>query len=437
MKCSEFKEFLSAYANNELTPLQKEFVEEHLEHCNDCRAALEDYRVIRQQLESLQVLPKTINSVITQIPQIPHNKKRSKLRSFLIPQTRLAWILLPFIILLAGGTVYAATTIVKGLFNQYAEQIENAGLAQVMDINKTIDGVTVSLERAYADSNAVIVGYSINGPKNNYFAIPAKLSTDDGNLLQGMIGFNIVEDSDMILGDWRPGEHAAVLMSYDASSIEGTPKEINLHLEVNVDINIEISTLTGETDGNSVGPFIFNFTVPFHGGKNIVLNQTVETSGYAITLERAVITPWATRIELQTQPTGDISNDKTEPPVTVTTNSITIMFPEGTDLGNFYNDSDSITVSFPGNVGEVTLTLPNGQVYSSGFSNGNPPDNDFTTMYFEGDFTGQSGEWTLEISELVFPITIQVFNTDKNGNNTAAGEQKRLTGPWVFRFQVP
>ena len=57
MKCSEFKEFLSAYANDELSPIQRGFVEEHLSGCIDCRATLADYRVIRQQLESLKTVP--------------------------------------------------------------------------------------------------------------------------------------------------------------------------------------------------------------------------------------------------------------------------------------------------------------------------------------------------------------------------------------------
>ena len=57
MKCSEIKELLSAYANDELLLTQKESVEEHLSGCIDCRTTLADYRVIRQQLESLKTLP--------------------------------------------------------------------------------------------------------------------------------------------------------------------------------------------------------------------------------------------------------------------------------------------------------------------------------------------------------------------------------------------
>jgi hypothetical protein len=58
MRCSDINELISAYANGELTSDQKKLVEEHLTGCPDCRAILEDYVKVRQQLTSLQdILP--------------------------------------------------------------------------------------------------------------------------------------------------------------------------------------------------------------------------------------------------------------------------------------------------------------------------------------------------------------------------------------------
>ena len=81
MKCSEIKEFLSAYANDELSPLQKGIVEEHLSGCVDCRATLADYRVIRQQLESLKTvlhMPETTDAMTFQIKSLSYIKLASK-----------------------------------------------------------------------------------------------------------------------------------------------------------------------------------------------------------------------------------------------------------------------------------------------------------------------------------------------------------------------
>jgi len=57
MKCSDIEELLSAYANGELSRPQREFVEEHLSRCVNCRAALADYTEVRHHLMSLRATP--------------------------------------------------------------------------------------------------------------------------------------------------------------------------------------------------------------------------------------------------------------------------------------------------------------------------------------------------------------------------------------------
>ena len=57
MKCSDIEELISAYANGELSRMQREFVEEHLPMCANCRATLADYAAVRHHLISLRVTP--------------------------------------------------------------------------------------------------------------------------------------------------------------------------------------------------------------------------------------------------------------------------------------------------------------------------------------------------------------------------------------------
>jgi hypothetical protein len=57
MRCSDIEELISAYADDELLGTQRDFVEEHLASCADCRVTLEDYRLIRRQLTSLRATP--------------------------------------------------------------------------------------------------------------------------------------------------------------------------------------------------------------------------------------------------------------------------------------------------------------------------------------------------------------------------------------------
>ena len=57
MNCKDLKELLSAYVDGELSRTQREFIEEHLAVCADCKATLEGYRVVNQKLTSLREVP--------------------------------------------------------------------------------------------------------------------------------------------------------------------------------------------------------------------------------------------------------------------------------------------------------------------------------------------------------------------------------------------
>jgi len=89
MRCSDINELLSAYADGELPLTQREFVEEHLSGCADCRATLSDYRRVKSQLSTLKTMP-VISSIretlITQItaPKIPGKHLRRWLRPALV-----------------------------------------------------------------------------------------------------------------------------------------------------------------------------------------------------------------------------------------------------------------------------------------------------------------------------------------------------------------
>ncbi len=54
MKHSDINELLSAYVNNEASMSQREYVEEHLLTCSDCRDELDAFRGMRTQLVSLR-----------------------------------------------------------------------------------------------------------------------------------------------------------------------------------------------------------------------------------------------------------------------------------------------------------------------------------------------------------------------------------------------
>jgi hypothetical protein len=146
-----------------------------------------------------------------------------------------------------------------------------------------------------------------------------------------------------------------------------------------------------------VGVFTFNFSVPVHPGKVVDINQTVTTAGIPITLQKVEISPYQTKVILQSVDEKD-SN----------------IFPI------------------------ISLVMPSGESVTSASDQMLGPS---SAHNFLGDFTGQHGEWTITISELVFPADITqgtevpgsggviIMNNGSNNN--------RLSGLWVFHFKVP
>ncbi|HEY7419514.1 MAG TPA: DUF4179 domain-containing protein [Ktedonobacteraceae bacterium] len=162
---------------------------------------------------------------------------------------------------------------------QVIQQLSQSG--QFADINLTKGNVT--LQKVYADANYIIIGYTINNiPFNPKDPQPfMKLVSDGvtvtlpgGQTLQR--GFNT----------GRGGHGSLTALAYiDASSVQGNPQQLNLHIAIPAGGKTTVS---------------FDQTVPFHAGKTVKVNQTVTSEGQAITLDRVVITPSETRFYFTT-----------------------------------------------------------------------------------------------------------------------------------------
>ena len=312
----------------------------------------------------------------------------------LIPKTRLAWVFLPLLLLFIGGTVYAANTVIGEIFQKYTGSIGKNGLSQEMDISQTINGVTVRLERAYADNNVVLLGYTVSGPAD-YFAARDKLITTDGQILpdQGAMGF--VPGSTEVFNNWAPAERVAVVDTFDTSSLTGVSSELNLNLTVPVQ-----DWTNPSPDAPVVGVFTFNFSVPVHPGIVVYINQTASAKGLSFTIRNVEISHYQTKVLFQ--------------PFT-----------------QAFRDSGANLI--------ITLTTPSGKSVpiSAGGLNGDLP-----VYYFMGDFTGEHGEWTVTISELDYPgdLTETTVVPGSGGDvieGRSAGPSTHLSGPWVFHFKTP
>ena len=101
MKCSDIEELLSAYANDELSRTQREFVDEHLANCADCRVKLTDFTLVRQQLSSLRATPTMRDIKGTTMSKIKGEHSRRSSQKWIRP----ALAAIPVMIILIALTV--------------------------------------------------------------------------------------------------------------------------------------------------------------------------------------------------------------------------------------------------------------------------------------------------------------------------------------------
>jgi hypothetical protein len=359
------------------------------------------------------------------------SRRRSSRWAQLRPNTRLGWALLALALFLAFGAVaYAVVPIVNRLFRQEAglRHVEQANLVQELNLSQTVDGVTVTLERAYADANRIVVGFTIKDPNGQrYDAHHLTLTDAAGTVFSGTLGYGVTGQSDILKVSLPPGEGADVIC-FDAAPVEGAPAELDLRLVMEVvealppaalepsptpasppaepPMVVVLEPLPTPEEEAIVGPFTFDFSVPFIPGRVADVNQTVEAAGVAVRLERVVVTPSETRAYLRfDSPSGEAEWWM----------PIAMLQAPGED-GKSY-------AGYMGSYGPAS--------YQYGF---------LAPLY------DRQGEWTLTVTELGYTdierLEAQILRQADSvvvlvDAAEAAEFQTRLDGPWVFRFRVP
>ena len=90
-------EMLSAYANDELSPEQRKYVEEHIQECVDCRKKLDNFNEIQNQLISIEEVPAPADAVEKIMAGITETRKPDVFRQWRIP----AFVAVPLVLVLA------------------------------------------------------------------------------------------------------------------------------------------------------------------------------------------------------------------------------------------------------------------------------------------------------------------------------------------------
>lgn len=204
----------------------------------------------------------------------------------LSPRLSIALVCLIALIVLSG-TAYAAIgpTILNNM-------LKDLGFQQLVQTNqftdyhqsKNVDGYTLTIQKAYADSNQVVIGYTVQVPPGGiepFFKFgegQAMLTTEQGMDLPQITGAS---------NDPTNGTNGNVYI-FDAGGIQNNPKELHLRLTIPY-------SGQGRPPSQISGHLSFSFAVPFHPGRVINLHQSVTAKGVTATLERVVITSTSVR----------------------------------------------------------------------------------------------------------------------------------------------
>jgi hypothetical protein len=298
--------------------------------------------------------------------------KRYLLVVVLVALLLLAWI----------GVIFAADPVMSRLFESLTGlgQTQQARLVRESNISQTRDGVTVTVQQVYADSNQIVIGFKVTSVDGQRYSFGgAQLKDGAGNNLLGVIGTGYNGPSNTPGLNLPAGEGVEVF-AFDASRIQGTPSQIDLHL------TLMLHALP-PTLGHEVGPFTFDLTAPFNPGRAIEIQKTVTNAGIDVTLERIIVTPSGARAHIcYGLPTRD--------------RSWTLI--ANLDIGDGRTQSAGL-VRPPTRIGEIC-----------------------DRVYFRDARPEQFGVWTLTVTELV-----------AGPPPTQPGEAMRVSGPWAFQFNVP
>jgi len=207
-------------------------------------------------------------------------------------------------VFLLAGAAYSAITVLDQAFNMNpgTQRIVTANLGRVLGLTRTVAGFTVTIGRVYADSNQIVIGYTISGPPNRTFNSLLPFAPPDPRIpsLTDAAGREFPVGPVSWGTGVQEGRVGGVLM-YQTAGIADASKDLALHLTFAGILAVE---RIGENPSSSRDvvvhqAFDFTFPVPFDVGRVAELHDAATVGGTTVTLERVVVTKTETEVFLR------------------------------------------------------------------------------------------------------------------------------------------
>ena len=187
------------------------------------------------------------------------------------------------------GATYLALPLLQLLWSEDRglQHVTQAGLARDLNLSQTIDGVTVHVQKGYADANRVVIGYSVELPPtaaaNDGPQFSTPILTDDHGNTYPSLGFSTTNDSPL----------GAQLHNFE-------PRGVTAGRDIAFTLTIPEVVRAPRGSGTVQafrGPWVFNFTLPMAAARVVERTQTFTRPGVELTITRIVVAPSATRFE--------------------------------------------------------------------------------------------------------------------------------------------
>lgn len=180
-------------------------------------------------------------------------------------------------------------------------------LGKEVDVSRSVGGFTVTVRRVYADPNQIVIGLTVSGPPGRTFNNIMPWG-DYYETSQGTMGLSpiLTDKEGREFDGGMGGEQGAVengaapyLLTYNGVGIKDKQKEIGVRLKIGELTAYERVGDNKYEDVRVEGPFTFDLTIPVEQGRTADVQQTVESGGTSVTLERVVTTATGTRLSLR------------------------------------------------------------------------------------------------------------------------------------------
>jgi hypothetical protein len=187
------------------------------------------------------------------------------------------------------GATYLALPLLQSLWSEDRglQHVTQAGLARELNLRQTIDGVTVHVQKGYADANRVAIGYSVEFPATAAAdegpPLGLAVLTDDKGRTYRSLGFSTTGNSPL----------GALVHYFEPLGVTGA-RDIAFTLTIPEVVRTPRGSGTVQTFR---GPWVFNFTLPMAAARVVEPALTVTRPGVELTFTRIVVAPSATRFD--------------------------------------------------------------------------------------------------------------------------------------------